>query len=108
MPGYGNDRGWFGFRADNLFMQASGQMFAYHGLLQAAWEDFSDVVAQRNLDSVWDRMEQHVAEAAALGALIISNGREDGVPMPDHLSVMSENILRTRTNMSEIRDILQR
>lgn len=108
VPGDGNDRGWFDFRADNLFMQASGQMFAYHGLLQAAREDFSDVVEQRNLESVWDRMEQHIAEAAALSPLIISNGREDGVLMPDHLSIMSENILRARTNMSEIRDILER
>ncbi|MEM6382042.1 MAG: DUF2333 family protein [Pseudomonadota bacterium] len=108
VPGEGNDRGWFDFRADNLFMEAKGQMFAYHGLLQAAREDFSDVVAQRNLDSVWDRMEQHIAEAAALNPLIVSNGREDGVLMPDHLSIMSENILRARTNMSEIRDILQR
>ena len=108
VPGDGNDRGWFDFRADNLFMQAKGQMFAYHGLLQAARVDFADVVDQRNLTSVWDRMEQHIAEAAALSPLIISNGREDGVLMPDHLSIMSENILRARTNMSEIRDILQR
>ena len=108
VPGDGNDRGWFDFRADNLFMEASGQMFAYHGLLQAARVDFADVIAQRNIGSVWDRMEQHVAEAAALEPLIISNGRDDGFLMPDHLSIMSENILRARTNMSEIRDILDR
>ncbi len=108
VPGEGNDRGWFDFRADNIFMEAKGQMFAYHGLLQAARIDFADVVEQRNLESVWDRMEQHIAEAAALNPLIVSNGREDGVLMPDHLSIMSENILRARTNMSEIRDILQR
>lgn len=106
--GEGNDRGWFDFRADNLFMEASGQMFAYHGLLQAAREDFADVVERRNLGGVWDRMEQHIAEAAALSPLVVSNGREDGLLMPDHLSIMSENILRARTNMSEIRSILER
>lgn len=106
--GDGNDRGWFDFRADNLFMEASGQMFAYHGLLQAAREDFADVIATRGLSGVWDRMEQHIAQAAALEPLIVSNGREDGVLMPDHLSIMSENILRARTNMSEIRGILER
>ena len=108
VQGEGNDRGWFDFRADNLFMQASGTMYAYHGLLQAARIDFAGVIENRSLGNVWDRMERNIAEASALSPLIVSNGRQDGVLMPDHLSIMSETMLRARTNMSEIRDILQR
>lgn len=104
----GNDRGWFDMRADNFFMTASGQMYAYHGLLQAARLDFASVVDNRDLSDVWDLMEQHVAEAAALSPLIVSNGREDGILMPDHLSVMAANMLRARANMTELRDILRR
>lgn len=104
----GNDRGWFDMRADNFFMTASGQMYAYHGLLQGVRLDFADVVEKRDLADVWDRMEQHVAQAAALSPLIVSNGREDGFLMPDHLAVMAENILRARANMTELRDILKR
>lgn len=103
----GNDRGWFDFRADNYFMRASGQVYAYHGLLQAARVDFKNILDKRDLVDVWDRMEQHLAEAAALSPLIISNGREDGLFMPDHLAVMAENILRARANMTELRDILR-
>lgn len=108
VPGQGNDRGWFDFRADNLFHEARGRMYAYHGLLQGARVDFADVIAKRDLADVWDRMESHVAEAAVLAPLIVSNGREDGLAMPDHLSVMAENILRARANMSELREILAR
>lgn len=104
----GNNRGWFDTRADNFFMAASGQMYAYYGLIQAARVDFEDVVQKRDLEDVWNRMEQHVAEAAALSPAIISNGREDGLFMPAHLSVMAANILRARANMTELRDILKR
>ena len=108
VTGEGNDRGWFDFRADDLFMFASGKMYAYHGLLQAARADFAGVIQRRDIGAVWDLMEEHVAEAAALSPLIVSNGREDGALMPDHLAVLSQKMLRARANMSEIRDILTR
>jgi hypothetical protein len=108
VDGEGNNRGWFDTRADNFFMAASGQMYAYHGLIQGARLDFSDVITKRDLTDVWNRMEQHIAEAAALSPMIVSNGREDGLFIPAHLSVMAANILRARANMTELRDILKR
>ena len=106
VTGEGNDRGWFDFNADDLFMYASGKMYAYHGLLQGLRSDFAGVIQRRDISAIWDLMEEHVAEAAALQPLIVSNGREDGAFMPDHLAVMSQKMLRARANMSEIRDIL--
>lgn len=108
VDGEGNNRGWFDTRADNFFMAASGQMYAYHGLIQGARLDFSDVITKRDLIDVWNRMEQHIAEAAALSPMIVSNGREDGLFMPAHLSALAANILRARANMTELRDILKR
>lgn len=108
VDGEGNDAGWFDMKADNLFNEARGRMYAYHGLMQGARIDFADVIEKRDLSDVWDRMEAHIAEAAVLSPLIVSNGREDGFAMPDHLSVMAENILRARANMTELRDILAR
>lgn len=108
VEGTGNNLGVFDLRADNLFHEARGRMFAYHGLLQAARIDFAEVIAQRNLGDVWDRMESHVAEAAVLQPLIVSNGDEDGLLAPAHLSAMAQKMLRARANMTEIRDILAR
>jgi hypothetical protein len=108
VPGEGNNRGWFDFKADNLYYEALGQMYAYHGLLQATREDFKYVIETRGLTDIWDRLEAHVAEAAALDPLIVSNGARDGFLMPAHLAAMSESILRARVNMDEIQDILGR
>ena len=108
VDGEGNNAGWFDLRADNLFHEARGRMYAYHGLMQGARVDFASVMDKRDLTDVWDRMEARIAETAALSPLIVSNGREDGFMMPDHLSAMAENVLRARANIVELRDILAR
>lgn len=108
VDGTGNDRAWLDFYADNRFNHASGMMYAYHGLLQAVREDFSDVIKARGVADIWDRMEAHVAEAANLDPLIVSNGREDGFLFPDHLAAMSQRMLRARANMTEVADVLDR
>jgi hypothetical protein len=108
VPGPGNNLGVFDFRADNFFYEAHGAMWAYHGILQAARVDFGEVVRQSNLTQIWDRMETHVAETAALDPLIISNGSEDSMVAPAHLSSMAVNMLRARANMTELREILNR
>jgi hypothetical protein len=108
VPASGNNRGVWDFRADNLFYEAHGAMWAYHGILQAARVDFGTVVAQANLDQIWDRMEGHIAESAALEPLIVSNGAEDSLFFPAHLSAMAVNMLRARANMTELREVLNR
>ena len=104
----GNDLGWFDVRADNLFHLSRGRMYALHGVMQAARVDFADVIEARKLTDVWMRMEAHVAESASLHPMIVSNGRADGTIAPDHLSIMAAHILRVRSNLVEIRSILDR
>ncbi|MEL6183978.1 MAG: DUF2333 family protein, partial [Myxococcota bacterium] len=106
IEGEGNDWGIFDFRDDNLFHEAHGLMWAYHGLFQALRVDFGASVEQANLEGIWDRLEQHVAETASLEPWIVSNGREDSFLQPDHLSVMAVNMLRARANMTELREVL--
>ena len=104
----GNNLGIFDWRADNQFYEAHGAMWAYHGIMQGARVDFGQVVQQSNLDQIWDRMEGHIAESAALNPLIVSNGAEDSLYFPAHLSAMAVNMLRARANMTELREILNR
>lgn len=100
--------GWFDTRADDIFMNAKGQLYGYHGILQAVRADFSEVVKSRQLDDIWDRMEDHISRAIALDPFIVSNGREDGWLMPTHLTTLGFYILRARSNLVEIRSILDR
>ncbi|MEM7215259.1 MAG: DUF2333 family protein [Pseudomonadota bacterium] len=99
--------GWFDTRADNVFMEANGQLYAYLGLLRATRQDFSEIVERRNLDSLWDTMDAQLASAVQLSPLVISNGDEDGFIMPTHLTTMGFYILRVRTNLTEMRDVLK-
>ena len=99
--------GWFDTRADNVFMQAHGQLYGYIGLLRAARSDFGDIIEQRAIANLWDNMESQLMSALELSPAIISNGREDGWLMPTHLTTMGFYILRVRTNLTEMRDVLQ-
>jgi hypothetical protein len=100
--------GWFDTRADDLFMFAKGQMYAYYGILAAARADFDEIVQSREIASIWDNMTDHLQHAIALDPLIISNGREDGLIMPSHLTALGFYLLRARSNLVEIRSVLDR
>ena len=99
--------GWFDTRADNVFMGALGQLYGYAGVLRAARVDFRDIIENRALDSLWDNMLSQLDSALELNPLIISNGKEDGFIMPTHLTTMGFYILRVRTNLTEMRDVLK-
>ena len=103
-----NNGGWFDTRADNVFMESMGQLYAYYGLLQGARKDFRDIIDKRALTNVWDVMESQTRSALELNPLIISNGREDGSFMPTHLTTIGFYILRVRSNLIEIRSVLDR
>lgn len=100
--------GWFDFRADDRFWFAYGQLYGYYGLLKAAHADFREVIQQRNLGTLWKDTEQQLRAALNITPFIISNGREDGWIMPTHLATMGFYILRVRSNLVELRQVLDR
>jgi len=89
-------------------MESMGQLYAYYGLLQAARSDFRDIIEKRALTDLWDNMEGQLNSALKLDPLIISNGKEDGFIMPAHLTTIGFYILRVRSNLVEVRSVLDR
>ncbi len=102
-----NNLGWFDTQADNYFWDSMGQMYAYYGFISAAHADFEDIIKTKALDAVWNRMETEMRQTLDLDPWIISNGKEDGWVMPTHLTTLGFKILRVRSNMVEVRDILK-
>ncbi|MCZ4290241.1 DUF2333 family protein [Hoeflea alexandrii] len=100
--------GWFDTRADDRFWFSYGQLYGYYGILKATREDFRDVVAQRNLGQLWDDMDVQLSSALKIQPFIISNGNESGWIMPTHLATMGFYVLRFRSNLVEMRAILDR
>ncbi|WP_416064327.1 DUF2333 family protein [Rhizobium sp. ZK1] len=103
-----HNRGWFDTRADDRFWFAYGQLYAYYAILSAAQADFSQVVSERNLGAIWAGTTRQFQAALRIQPAIISNGREDGWIMPSHLATMGFYILRVRSNLVEIRAVLDR
>ncbi|MGB3502606.1 MAG: DUF2333 family protein [Mesorhizobium sp.] len=99
--------GFFDPRADDRFWFAYGQLYAYYGLTAGAHADFEDVIRERNLDQLWNQMEGNFKSSLKTQPWIIANSSEDGL-FATHLSTMDSYILRVRTNMTEIVNVLQR
>lgn len=100
--------GWFDTRADDRFWFAYGQLYAYYGLIRATHSDFKAVLAEKHLDGLWDTMEQQLRSALDMQPVIVSNGRQDAWFTPSHLTTMGFYILRVRSNLVDIRQVLER
>ncbi len=103
-----SDAGWFDFRADDRFWFAYGQLYAYYGILSAARSDFASVVAERNLSTLWTRMNAQLRASLNVQPWIISNGSESSAFFPSHLATMGFNLLQVRSNIVELRSVLDR
>ena len=102
------NRGWFDTRADDRFWFAYGQLYGYYGIMEAARADFDPIIKSRGLTPLWNRLDDQFTAALGVRPFIISNGREAGWIMPTHLATMGFYVLRVRTNLTEIRDVLDR
>lgn len=103
-----SDAGWFDTRADDRFWFAFGQLYAYHGILSGTRADFDKVFVERNVANVWDRTADQLRAALDIQPFIISNGAEAAWIMPSHLATMGFYLLRVRSNLVEIRSVLDR
>ncbi len=101
------NRGFFDVRADDRFWFAYGQLYAYYGLMSAAHADFEDVIRERNIDTLWNAMEDQFRSALKIRPWIIANSAEDGL-FATHLATMGFYVLRVRSNLTEIQGVLQR
>lgn len=100
--------GWFDTRADDRYWFAYGQLYGYYGVMAAAGADFDAVITQRGLQPIWQESIKQLRSALRIQPFIISNGREDGWIMPTHLATLGFYVLRVRSNLVEMRDILAR
>ncbi|TQN63538.1 DUF2333 family protein [Agrobacterium tumefaciens] len=100
--------GWFDTRADDRFWFAYGQLYGYYGVLSAAGSDFAQVIRERNLTNLWNDTLLQTRAALRIQPAIISNGEESGWIMPSHLATMGFYVLRVRSNLVELRSVLDR
>ena len=93
--------------ADDVFYRVKGQMYAYFMILRALKTDFASVIETRDLTGAYDQMLDSFEETVRLDPWVVVNGAPDGQFMPSHLAAQGFYILRARTQLREITNILQ-
>jgi hypothetical protein len=96
------------FSADDIFYLTKGRLYAYYVLLKALGEDFKDVIAERNLTTVWNEMLESARIGAEQHPWIVFNGAIDSQFVPSHLASQGFVVLRLRTQLREVSQVLQK
>ncbi len=99
--------GWIpDFTGDDLFYANKGRLYAYYLLMRALEVDFAKVIAEKDLGNAWRHTLDSLREAATLQPWVILNGAPDSQFLPSHLSAQGFYLLRARTQLKEITNIL--
>ena len=92
--------------SDDLFFNVKGQAYAYRLILKALRKDFSEIIVTRDIATSWDEMEGSFDSIIAMDPIIVSNCDVDGFIFQNHLSAQGFYLLRARTQLKEITNIL--
>jgi hypothetical protein len=100
--------GGFGldFGADDLFYLNKGRLYAYYLLLRAMAIDFDKVIVERDLSAAWTQTLDTFRAAATLQPWVVVNGDPASQLQPSHLAAQGFFLLRARTQLKEISNIL--
>jgi hypothetical protein len=101
-----NSGGLIDWRADDIFYGVKGQTYAYYLLLRELGEDYANVIAERRLTGAWTKMLESLRHSAELAPWVVVNGAPDGQFLPSHLAAQGFYLLRARTKLREITNIL--
>ncbi len=101
-----SNAGWFDLAADDIFYATKGRLYGYYLLLREIGIDFEGVIAEKNVATVWAQMLDSLRVAAAMDPLIVANGANDGFLIPSHLAAQGFYLLRARTQLKEVENIL--
>ena len=102
----GSNAGWFDTKADDIFYATKGRLYGYYMILRELGIDFETVIAEKNAEKVWQQMLDSLRTAAEMNPLIVSNGANDGLFVPSHLAAQGFYLLRARTQLKEVSNIL--
>jgi hypothetical protein len=94
------------FKADDLFYNTKGRLYGYAVILRELGQDFDKVIADKDLKQVWKQLVDNLFVAAELQPWWVVNGRPDSQLWPSHLASQGFFLLRARTQMREVTNVL--
>lgn len=93
-------------KADDLFYDVKGRTYAYWLILKGLRVDFVKVITDKDITSSWDQLEQSLAGLIDLDPMIVSNCDADDFLFQNHIAAQGFYLLRARTQLKEITNIL--
>ena len=97
---------WLNTSSDILYYDIKGRMVAYYLILQALEKDFAIVVQDKQLQTAWEQMLSSLHEGMQLSNFFIFTAPPDSQFFPNHLTAQGFYLLRARTQLKEISNIL--
>lgn len=94
------------FKADDIFYGVKGQAYGYYLLLKALSQDYETLIKERGLTNAWAQMLASLKSVIDLDPIIVVNAVPDSQFLPNHLTAQGFYILRARTQLQEISNIL--
>lgn len=101
-----SNAGFFDTRADDLFYNIKGRLYGYTLILRDVGADFGTVIGDKQVNGLWEQMMMSLRTAAEMDPLLVANGKQDGLFVPSHLSAQGFYLLRARTQLRELTDVL--
>ncbi len=94
------------FHADDIYYRNKGRLYAYYLILRELKSDFRSVIEDRDVTKAWDQMLESLKSAAEAQPLIVINADPDSFLRPSHLTAQGFYLLRARTQLKEVANIL--
>lgn len=91
---------------DDLFYSTKGQLYGHFILLRELGRDFAPILRERQIEGVWQQMLDSLREGSQLEPLIVIGGSPDALILPNHLTAQGFYLLRARTQLYEVVNIL--
>lgn len=98
--------GTWSLTTDDTFYRTKGKLYGYQMILTALGQDFESVVQEREIGPLWSEMLASLGAAAAMDPVLIVNARPDAFFLPSHLATQGFYLLRARTRLKEITNVL--
>ncbi len=100
-------RGMFAFGASaDLLYTTKGRMYGNYMLLKALEKDFAPLIAERQMQTVWNAMLKSLREGMEARQFLVINANTKDSIFANHLANQGFYLMRARTQMRELTNIL--
>lgn len=93
-------------KADDLFYQNKGRLYAYYLLLRELGRDFEETIKARGLTAVWDQAMGSLRYAAQLRPLVVIDAAGDDSIFANHLARQGFYMKRSILQLNKVVKVL--